>query len=363
MKKIIKYFLSFIIICSLFLISNGCGSFIDSDELKVITSIERVEEDGVAKLVITYQDETIPPDKFILPSGIDGTGIASVTTLDKENGKGKIVEITFTDKSISPVRFEINDGRSVIGIESEVNEEDNQIYMWVKYDDDTISEKFVLPKGQDGVSFIGYDYEVHEDGSQTYFFHFSQNQPDVVVEIPAPLEGNGIKNIVSSEDETDYILTINYTDGNSEEVKFSKPKPTNKWIQGSSTPNDFDGADGDYFFDTQHKDIYVKEYGMWIKVVSFSDNQTLCIVNFNLNDDDGDPVKAKMPDNSRVAYPIVKNSYFVDNGFDIPIPTREGYRFVGWYRQKIVSPINGAFTDLTPVLTDLVLYAHWEKIN
>lgn len=351
------------LICSLFLVVSGCGSFVDDDGLKVISSIERVIEDGVAKLVINYQDETIPPDKFPLPAGEDGTGIKSVVTLEKEDGTGQVIEITFTDNSIVPVRFEVNNGRSVVGLESEVSEEDNQVYMWVKYDDNTTSEKFLLPKGQDGISFTGYDHESHEDGSQTYYFHFSQGQPDVVVEIPAPREGNGIRSIYSSEDENDYILVINYTNDEVEIVRFAKPAPTNKWIQGSTSPDANIGVDGDYFFDTYHKIIYVKEYGSWIQVVSFNENNITCIVSFDLNDDDGDPVTAKMPENSRLSYPIKKNSYFVDNGFDIPIPTRDGYRFKGWYRQKIVTPVSGPFTDLTPVLADLTLYACWEKIN
>lgn len=364
MKKITKYFLSIIIIFSLFLVASSCSSFVDTEELKVITSIERVVENGVVKMVIKYQDDTIAPDEFIIPSGDDGNGIEAINTLEKEDGKGKIIEIKFTDHSVLPVYFEIANGRSVVGIESEINEDDGQIYMWVKYDDETVSEKFLLPRGKDGkdgVSFIGYDYEVNEDGSQTYYFHFDQDTPDVVVEIPAPREGNGVKSMYSMEDDNDYILVINYTNGETDEVRFSKPTPTNKWIQGSTAPSSSDGVDGDYFFDTYHKAIYVKEYGSWVQVVSFDNEQEICRIKFDLNDTlDGGP-SAKMPAGSRLSYMVRKNTYFQNNGYgEIPVPTRDGYVFVGWYRTKTITSVNSAFTDFTIVLTDLELYAIWE---
>lgn len=363
MKKISKYFLSLILLVSFIFILVGCGSFTDEEQTKVISSIERIVEDGVAKIVIRYEDSEIAPDKFELPKGENGSGIKSVITTEKEDGTGKILKIYFTDESISPVVFELSNGRSIAGIESEVNEEDGQIYMWVKYNDETTSEKFLLPKGEDGVGFTGYDFETHEDGSQTYYFHFSNDTPDVVIEIPAPQKGNGIKSIVSSEDGEQYILIINYTNGESEEVKFNKPKSPSKWLSGSSVPSSNEGDNGDYYFDTFHKVIYTKEAGNWIEVVRFDDGQEICRVRFDLNDTLDGGVPAKMPADARLSYMVRKNTYFDNNGYgSIPIPTRDGYIFKGWYKTKNVSAISSSFTDFTIILSDLELYAIWEKI-
>ena len=71
-----------------------------------------------------------------------------------------------------------------------------------------------------------------------------------------------------------------------------------------------------------------------------------------------------MPSGSNLTYAVTRNTYFTDNGYDaIPVPTRAGYKFVGWYRSRTVTATSGAFTDLTPILSDLTLYAQWEKIS
>lgn len=364
MQKTIKYLFSFMICCCFIFILTGCGSFTDAEESKVIASIERVVEDGIVKLVIYYENEEIEPDTFVLPVGDDGTGIKAITTSEKEDGSGKILKIYFTDETMEPVVFELKNGKSILGIESSIDEETGENYMWIKYDDGTNSEKFLLPKGKDGVGFTGYDVETHEDGSITYLFHFSQDTPDVVVEIPAPKEGNGIKSIVSAEDDVDYILIINYTNHESEELRFKKPTSPGKWLSGSSIPESDEGDNGDYFFDTFHKIIYTKEYGTWIQVVSFDDEQEIYQIKFDLNDTLDGGVSAKMPEGSRLSYMVRRNTYFYNNGYgDIPIPTREGYQFKGWYRSKVPNVTFSPFTDFTPILSDLELFAIWEKIS
>lgn len=362
MKKISKYFLSLILLLSFIFILAGCGSF-STEEERIISSIERVVEDGIAKLVIHYQNSELEDDEFELPKGEDGAGIKSVITTTKEDGTGKVLKIYFTDEAIDPVVFELSNGRSIAGVKTEVSEVDGQTYIWVKYDDGTTSEELLIPQGKDGVGFTGYDYEVHEDGSQTYYFHFSQDNPDVVVEIPAPHDGNGIKSIISAEDEDHYILTINYTNGEIDELRFSRPKSPTKWMSGSSIPTSDEGEEGDYFFDTYHKIIYTKESGNWIQVVSFADQEVFRI-RFDLNDTLDGGVPAKMPAGARLSYSVRQHTYFDDNGYgSIPIPSREGYVFKGWYRTKNVTPTSGSFTDFTIILSDLELYAIWEEIE
>ena len=54
----------------------------------------------------------------------------------------------------------------------------------------------------------------------------------------------------------------------------------------------------------------------------------------------------------------VKNKGTVQKPAD---PTREGYTFLGWYTTKTIGPTSGVLTDLTPILSDLELYAQWAK--
>ena len=44
-----------------------------------------------------------------------------------------------------------------------------------------------------------------------------------------------------------------------EEVKFNKPEQPNAWYSGLTRPDESLGKDGDYYFDTQHEEIYLKE--------------------------------------------------------------------------------------------------------
>jgi uncharacterized repeat protein (TIGR02543 family) len=70
-----------------------------------------------------------------------------------------------------------------------------------------------------------------------------------------------------------------------------------------------------------------------------------------------------MPSANKV-YRVERGSYFsADGNGDIPIPTRPGYKFMGWYTKRSVNPATmSPFTDFTPVFSDLTLYAIWEEI-
>ena len=148
---------------------------------------------------------------------------------------------------------------------------------------------------------------------------------------------------------------------------FNKPETPNTWLSGTTEPVNSLGKNGDYYFDRAHKVIYAKEYGYWVRIISFGENTETCTIIFDLNDTlDGGP-HANMPSTNSMSYPVIKYTYFSQNGYgDIPEPTREGYKFLGWYQTKVdptnISPTRTPFTDMTPILSDMMLYACWEKI-
>ena len=181
---------------------------------------------------------------------------------------------------------------------------------------------------------------------------------DIKVEIPAPQkgeDGRGIQSIVSVPDGDNYVMTITFTDGTVQELEFARP---NRWFSESAEPTKSDGIDGDLWYDLAHQIIYVKEDGVWNKVINIGEEVNLSYqVRFELNDNNRTP--ASMPTGSLTTYSIPAGHYFQATGYTLPIPTRSGYVFEGWYTSKTITAVTGKFTDLTPVLGDLTLYANW----
>ena len=364
MKRRILYFIFVLFLC--FTVSGCGGSFFEEDVLEIESITSKVEADGTTILKITYTDSTRRPDEFKIPKGAQGNGIKEMITTKDESGSITNVTISFTEESMDPVSFDVKDGVSISGVVSRVDETTAETYLVVLFSDGTESEPFEMPKGEEGNGFSGFDKTDNEDGSITYYFHFSKSE-DVVITIPAPQkgdEGRGISSIIGSEENGYYVLNVKYTDGTTADpIYFNKPEDPNTWISTSEKPENTIGKNGDYCFDGFHKIIYVKENGIWNKVVSFEDSTDYYFVTFDLNDSNDGGVVASMPEGSFTTYVITRNTYFIDNGYtSIPIPIREGYKFLGWYRTKDVTVVNGAFTDLTPILSDLTLYAQWEKI-
>lgn len=378
MKKLFKAFLLCFTLLFISCNLSGCSSSFfgkpqeESLQIKEITTLE--QEDGSIQITITYTDEEKEPTIFSIPKaengdpGKDGVGIKDISYSLSEDGKSTIVTITYTDSNLAPTTISIPNGVSITGTNYRIDEETGNTIITFIYSDGTTSNEIYIPegekgeKGEDGNSIIGYDQIVNDDGSVTLIFYFSQSE-DVVVQIPAPQKGEngkGIASIVSGEINNEYTMTITYTDGSVDTLKWAKPEQPNRWYTGSEPANSL-GVDGDFYFDVYHHNIYVKQNGRWVLVVSLDTEEETHIVRFNLNDSSSEP--ANMPQGSLIEYQIPRGAYFAAAGYNIPIPTRNGYTFKGWYTQKVITPTTGCFTDLTPVFADLVLYAQWEKIE
>lgn len=375
MKKI-KILILMLVVGLIFTISGCGGSFFEEETLEIASIESRVEEDGTTVLTITYNDETRKPDEFKLPKGAAGRGIKSINSQKNVDGRTTTVTVNFTDDT-EPAKFEVKDGISVTGVESRTDEETGELSLVVLFSDGTESEPFPMLRGEkgedgkdgeEGNGLVGFDKLEGEDGSVTFTFKFLKTE-DVVVTIPAPKkgeEGKGISSIIGTEEDGLYIIQITYSDGTeADPIYFNKPKDPNAWLSGSTTPLDNLGANGDFYFDTAHKKIYSKYDDIWHEVADLNMTTGTCRVTFNLNDTlDGGPL-ASMPNNSsKFTYFIPKNSYFSSNGGpEIPIPTREGYKFLGWYRVREVTDANYPFTDFTVIIESLELFAQWEPIS
>ena len=365
MKKKIFTFLCFIFMT--FGLMTGCGGFVD-DESLVITSITtELLEDGRTMVVITYDDEELKPSIFYIPKGDEGEkgpqgdGIESITYDYDQNGD-YILTITFTNSEKEPLVLNLKNGVSVANITSQFDSTTGDTYLTIVYSDGTTSDPIIIPKGEkgkDGNGIIGITYKTNEDNSTTINIFMADGNISKV-QIPAPQkgeDGRGIKAIIGTEDENYYYITFEYTDDSTPtEIKFSKPENPNEWYSGYGNPSSTLGKNGDYYFDLNGNDIYHKIDGIWIIVVNFEDEETLCSVKFELNAND-----AFLPEghNYKLYYAIPKGSNFASNGTAVPIPVRNGYTFNGWYTSQTPSVVHGSFNDLTIVSNDLTLYANW----
>ena len=362
----------------------GCGSFFGSDEeaivIKSITRVEAEEENGFY-IVVEYANEDKANDRFFVPNGEkgadgetgengtdgkdgqDGVGIKDITMTVDKNTRETTITIYFTDESKEPVVKVVPAGVFVSGVEHGIDKETGNTLIYVKYSDGTRSEAITVEKGQPGNHLTGMDRVENKDGSVDFTFKFSDSE-DVVITIPAPKEGPigvGIDSIIKVESDTNYVIKIKYTDGTSDTVEFDRP---NKWTTGSADPDPDEGIIGDYYFDIFHNNIWVKETKTkWTLVVNLKDDEADTVtVTFNLNDlSDGYSQQASMPQGYGKTITLSKGSYFGMNGVqNLPIPTREGFEFKGWYLTRFPSIVNGAFTDVVPVNESITLFAIWE---
>lgn len=341
----------------------GCSFFKDNTKTHVIKSIdtELVEADGSTKVTITYTDEDTDPVIFYIPKGDkgeSGVGIKNITYTSDESTT--YVSISYTDDTLDDTLVEIPNGVSVTGISKNVDEDGNTSLVF-NYSNGTTSETIDIPKGEKGENGIGISDVTTSVGENntTLITLVMTDGTSYYVTLPAPEKGKdgvGISSMVANETSTKYIIQITYTDGRIQNLEFSRPKDPNNWTTGSEAPSNTVGENGDFYFDIYHKNIYVKENGSWSLIVSLSSDDIKYTVRFDLNDE-GDAV---MPTGSLMEYRITRGMYFDAEGYSLPIPVRPGYDFMGWYRTKVVTPVNGAFTDITPVFNDLVLFANWK---
>lgn len=360
MKKILSLIALAVSLALLLMLTSCGGSFFAAEELNISSISSELLSDGSTKIIIAYTDESIVPDEFIIPCGkagevgADGNGIREITYSYNDKTSKTDIVISFTDATMAPVSFSVPDGVSVTEISERYDEITNEKYIIFTYSDGTTSAPIYLPSGKDGADGNGiknFTKLVNADKSTYLCFELDDGRK-CEIDIPAPQQGNGIKSMLSRTEDDGYYIDVIYDNGNTEVLSFERPT---QWLRGSSSPSNIVGANGDYFFDTAGKIIYMKFNNSWVKIVDFADSKISCTVTFNLNDN-SDAVMSG--DN---IFFIDRGEYFISYGYTVPVPTREGYTFLGWYTTRTASPnpTMGCFTDLTPVMSDLTLYAAW----
>ncbi|MBO5481398.1 MAG: InlB B-repeat-containing protein [Clostridia bacterium] len=369
MKKLAAFLLT-IIFCANFL--TGCGGFGVGDSLE-ISGVSAVydEKTGVTTVTIRYLDDIEEPLVFEIPKGAQGdvgqtgNGIREVKTMPgDEKGTTKLL-IYFTDGS-DPVSVILKDGVdgkdgedgiSISGIRTVEELPDGSVRIaFVDSNGNDIGEPILIPAGEDGskITDITADTET-EDGSVVVKVSYNDGEPKEFT-IPA---GKGVSDIQSTYDVNthEYKIIFTYTDDTTVDFTF---RPT-AWLSGYGDPLPTLGIVGDYYFDKTLKIIHLKvEENKWEVIANLEKEKNTYKVTF--------AISAGMNYTGPLQiYEIKEGESFavkVSEYGNIPIPTKTGYTFVGWYTVEnpdLLTVNHGRFTDLTPIFGDMTLYAHWEK--
>lgn len=359
MKKKLLKVLTLTTMCLGMPLLNACSFFRSSDNEAV--GIKEIlvdnDEEGNAVITINYTDKHKEPVTFVIPKGTDGetgTGIKKIDYTQDEYG-ATTVTISFTGDKMEPVSFVLQPGKSISDVRFDVDEEGNTLIIFVDSDGNQLSPITVFKgdTGERGIGIVSIIPNYNPDGSATITITLD-DESEYYVEIPAPKEGRGIESIISRKAGTIFYLTINYTDGTSDEVSFDVPP---SWTTGYARPGNAEGYNGDYYFDIAHDIIYIKENGAWEVAVDFATNEQTYTVRFELNDTNAEPASLV----GQRSYVINRGETFYSSDYQVPTATRNGYTFGGWSTSKTPNVTNGLFTDLTPVLSDMTLYAIWNE--
>lgn len=364
MNKILKKLL---VTCSLLMSFqlSSCGSFIDDGSSGMLMKeiVSETMDDGSTKITISFVDDSQEPISFVIPKGqegSDGNGISSITQQVSEDGKSVQLVIAFTDgrenQIIDVPLINGKDGVSIKNITSKINDNDD-VEVTISFEGDIEDKVFTLPKGEkgdqgNGISSI--DVTSNLDGSKTLTIKYTNvTMEDTKITIPSGKQGKGIDYIVSSSDSNNYILQIFYSDGNNETVKFDKP---NGWLSGVTNPSEELGNVGDFYFNTVNYRIYQKDENKgWIIVCVLKYDESKEVHHVTFEPNGGTLVS------SNGECEITHGETFYNNtAYKIPLAVKEGKTFLGWYTSKDKNdPTVGKFTILTPVYSDMTLYAWW----
>lgn len=370
---------------------TACGSFLDmGDEGTSIREISAEPmEDGDMKITIYFTDEDREPVTFVIPKGKDGeqgkpgtpgesgapgengekgetgNGIQSIEQKFSEDGNRLILTIHFTDGS-EPKVIEVpvvkgKDGVSISNVATEKDDQGN-IMVTISFEGGLEDVSFIVPKPEKGEAGNGIKSVVVEknpDGSQTLTISYTDaDYEDTVVTIPAPEKGetgDGISYILSTETEDEYVLTFYFTDGRNQSVAFSKPKQPSTWLSGFSAPTSAQGSDGDFYLNKSDLTIYQKMNGTWMLIARLSDSRQTHTVRFDANG-------GTFASNTfSTIFEVTHGETFYGNPkYIFPVVSYEERTFLGWYTSVNQNdPTAGKFTDLTPVYSDMILYAWW----
>ena len=356
--------LLFLLVLVTGLFTLGSCSFFEEDAegVKDITFSEN--ENGDVVVTITYYDEFESTKEQIIPSGLDGKDGISVSievVREKDLYRNKVI-LNLSDGT-QQVMY-VPDGVRIVDVTTTDFEGANG--MILHYSDGSQSDAIRLPKGDtgNGIDIKKSSWVVNEDGSVDVEIYYTESDDPISFTIPTGAKGNGIDSITPFMEEGKYGLVILYTDGDTQTIDFARPA---LWYRGEGAPDGANNAEivadavvGDYFFDFFGHKIYVLQAvtgvgQIWDLVVDFSKEQDQFVVVFDENLGEDIEHEAE-PFTRRIT--VRYGEYLLGKLYPA---SRDGYTFIGWATSPVVTPTTGFLTELTPITSNLTVYAIWEK--
>lgn len=374
-KKKLRCLITTIMLFSVPLISS-CSSFFGSDSYNIKSTSKVYDEtSGDTIVTITFDNDEVEPMVIRIPRGVsgkDGVGIKDIVTTKLDDSV--VIRIIFTDSNIPDTTITIpiingHDGVSVTGVVVSNDEVTGNVNIKFTYSDGKESEVISIPKGKDGLDGVGIksitSSKDEETGITTITVSYTDESiPNSTFTIS---DGLGISTITYNEslsNEDNYVLTITYSDGYKENITLPRPKTT-RWYNGVTNPNSTIGSDGDYYLNEETGEVYRKTNNTWLYLFSMKNNTSLSSykVSFNINGGKWKYVETGVSEVVRT-YTYDYGSYVDFSNNLLEVKANDGYKFDGWWTDidHTLDINSGQLTKLTPILSDLTLYANWKAI-
>ena len=352
---------------------TSCSAFFGGDEFTITdTSVTTDAETGDTIVTITFSGSDREPLTFRIPTvknGSDGVGISDITS---ELHDGMVtLTIEYTDASIEPtiISIPVQKGEAGKGISNVIigETEGGDKTLRFIYTDGTESELITIPKGLDGKNGLGIasiTNEPNDNGNITVTIYF--DDPSIPPQNFEVTNGVSILSVVYNEemsDDDNYALNVIFSNGSQTTIYLPRPTST-RWYSGFSEPSGEVGNQGDFYVNLNNGNTYYKlndstwEFVFCMKGDDSSTTTKYYQVKFNLG---ADEFSGDYGPNSSIIYNVQENNYLeLEN---IPIPTKSGFTFEGWYTSSLNNVNSGQFTDTTMVTRNFDLYAKWSSVN
>lgn len=347
----------------------SCAFFDTGEGAQIKEVTPRYDEaTGNTIITITFTDEEMEPVTFIVPRGIsgkDGVSIKNITSKMLSDGKSIELTISYTDSSVenTVISVPVLEGKGVKEVLVDKDEDGNTTIQFT-YTDESKGPVITIPKGKDGNGIASFEVNGPDSDGNTTITVTLDDGTKKEFTVSNGRDGVSVSTITydaNKSDATHYVLTIKYTDGYTEEVTLDRPRST-RWFTGTTTPDNDSAAssqavEGDFFLNRINGYVYQKmSDGSWTFLFGMKADdssvgtEVIHTVFF-------DPGLGKINGNTGILMANVLEGKTMPLA-NIPTPTYEDHTFLGWYTD--LTNVNaGRFTDLTPVFSDLKLYAKY----
>ncbi len=374
MKKKTKRYLGLLAVMAFSLSLSSCSnSFFGGDASLQIKDVTHVydSESGNTIVTITFMDEDTAPVTFLIPRGIsgkDGVSIKNVTSRMTADGKSIELHISYSDGTIpdTVISVPVLQGKGIKEVEVNKDENGNTTIQFT-YTDDTKGDVITIPKGDDGNGIESFDVVGPDRDGVTNITVTLTDGTVKEFSVQNGRDGVSVSSIAYSSEKSNqdkYALVVTYSDGYEETIYLDRPKTT-RWYTGASNPDEDSMAngnakEGDFYLNKLNGYVYLRNQdGTWTFLFGMkNDGSSSGLEVYHTVFFDPKEGKINNEDGIFMASVLDGKTISLEN---IPSPTYEGHKFVGWYTS--LDNVNaGKFTDMTPVFDDLKLYAKYEAI-